>query len=357
MASNADSGAAAPLRYVTDADAGYRRIRRGSGFSYVDAGGKAVRAPAVLARIRSLAIPPAWADVWICADPDGHLQAVGRDARGRKQYRYHREWRRRRDADKYERMVRLARRLPRIREAVEADLRRPGLPREKVLALVVRLLELTQLRVGNEAYARLDHTFGVTTMRDRHATVDGSGIRFRLRSKGGKRQSVGIRDRRLARLVTRLQDLPGQRLFEYQDEAGDRHGIESRDVNDYLRRISGADISAKDLRTWAASVLALRALRDADVTGQARQDRRREREAIEKVAARLGNTAPIAEASYVHPGLLVAWRDGAVARLRLGAGHDPAADGPPTAEEEAALLRLLKRSDQDRRQDVNGAAP
>jgi DNA topoisomerase-1 len=244
MASNADSGAAAPLRYVTDADAGYRRIRRGSGVSYVDAGGKAVRAPAVLARIRSLAIPPAWADVWICADPDGHLQAVGRDARGRKQYRYHREWRRRRDADKYERMVRLARRLPRIREAVEADLRRPGLPREKVLALVVRLLELTQLRVGNEAYARLDHTFGVTTMRDRHATVDGSGIRFRLRSKGGKRQSVGIRDRRLARLVTRLQGLPGQRLFEYQDEAGDRHGIESRDVNDYLRRISGADISA-----------------------------------------------------------------------------------------------------------------
>jgi DNA topoisomerase-1 len=327
---------------VSDADDGFRRVRRGRGFSYIDGDGRPVRQAEVLDRIRSLAVPPAWEDVWICADPGGHIQAVGRDARGRKQYRYHPAWRRGRDADKYERMMRLARRLPRIRDAVEADLRRPGLPREKVIALVVRLLELTQLRVGNEAYARLDRTFGVTTLRDHHAHVDGGGVRFSLRSKGGKRQVVGIRDRRLARLVGRLQDLPGQRLFEYEDEAGDRHSIESHDVNDYLREVSGADISAKDLRTWAASVLALRALRDAEVTGAARPDRRAELEAIARVAARLGNTAAVAEASYIHPGVLEAWRDGAVARLRLGE-HDPEADGPPTSDEEAALLRLLER--------------
>jgi DNA topoisomerase-1 len=328
---------------VSDTDEGYRRVRRGRGFSYLDPDGRPVHRTEELARIRSLAIPPAWTNVWICADPAGHIQAVGRDARGRKQYRYHPAWRRGRDLDKYDRMVRLARRLPRIRAAVEADLRLPGLPRAKVLALVVRLLELTQLRVGNEAYARLDRTFGVTTLRDHHARVDGEGVRFSLRSKGGKRQVVGIRDRRLARLVARLQDLPGQRLFEYQDEAGDRHSIESRDVNDYLRTISGADITAKDLRTWGASVLALRSLRNAPATGSPRPDRRLELEAIARVAARLGNTVPVAEASYIHPEVLEAWREGALARLRLGAEHDPASDGPPTPDEEAALLRLLER--------------
>jgi DNA topoisomerase-1 len=301
-----------------------------------------VRDAETLARIRALAIPPAWTDVWICCDPRGHLQAVGRDAKGRKVYRYHAAFTQRRDADKYARMLRFARRLPRIREAVERDLARPGLPRERVLALVVRLLELTHLRVGNEEYARLNRSYGLTTMRGRHATVTGSGIRFRFTGKSGVRHEVGVRDRRLASLLRRTQDLPGQHLFEYLDEDGVVHRVRSEDVNAYLRDIAGADVTAKDFRTWAATVLAFRALREAPGTDRAALARRRVKAAVEQVADRLGNTATVCRSSYIHPTVVDAWLTGALARMRLPATTapvDPAA--PPTAEEEAAVLRLL----------------
>jgi DNA topoisomerase I len=296
-----------------------------------------------LERIASLAVPPAWTDVWINADPVGHLQAVGRDARGRKQYRYHPEWRRRRDDDKFERMLDFGRRLPRIREAIQRDLALPGLPRQKVLALIVQLLELTHMRVGGEEYRRLDRTYGLTTLRDRHARVRGSHIRFRYRGKGGKLHEIGIRDRRVARLIRRIQDLPGQRLFEYTDEDGARHPVTSDDVNDYLRTVSGADISAKDFRTWAGTVLAFRYLRAAPPPESAREQLRESRRALERVADELGNTVAVARSSYVDPELLPAWRDGALQRLRIPDAGRASGSQTPTAEEEAALLRVLTR--------------
>src|SRR5215470_5909186 len=254
----------AGLHYTRDDRPGIRRRRAGRGFTYRDDDRGRVTDRATLERIRALAIPPAWTDVWICRDPDGHLQATGRDARGRKQYRYHARWRRRRDAGKFGRMAAFGRALPRIRAACDADLRRPGLPREKVLAAVVRLLELTLIRVGNEEYARLDRSFGLTTLRDRHARVEGSRIRFRFRGKSGRRHEVGLRDRRLARLVRRCQELPGQELFQYEGDDGAIHDVGSGDVNDYLREISGEDFTAKDFRTWAGTVLAFRALRSLE---------------------------------------------------------------------------------------------
>jgi DNA topoisomerase I len=312
---------------------------------YIDDAGQELEDPAELERIASLAIPPAWTDVWICADPDGHIQAVGRDARGRKQYRYHPEWRRRRDVDKYERMVLLARRLPRIREAVDRDLSRPGLPREKVLALVVRLLELTHLRVGGEAYMRLNRSYGLTTMRRRQATVSGSRIRFRFKGKSGKLHDVGIRDRRLARLMRKVQDLPGQRLFEYTDESGDRSAVSSEDVNVYLRQVSGADLTAKDFRTWAGTLTAFRALLHEKTSEHESVRRRRAKRALQLAADVLGNTASVTRASYVHPDVLDAWQEGELERMRVPDSEPPI--GLPgdvaSAGEEAALLRLLER--------------
>jgi DNA topoisomerase I len=228
---------------------GITRLRAGRGFSYRDPAGRTIRDPATRARIAALAIPPAWADVWICPWPDGHIQATGRDARGRKQYRYHASWRRRRGRDKFERMVEFGRVLPRLRRRCDRDLRRRGLPREKVLAAVVRLLELTLIRVGNDEYARLNRSFGLTTLQDRHADVRGSQIRFRFRSKAGAVQESGLRDRRLAAIVRRCQDLPGQELFQYVDEDGGVRGVGSDDVNAYLREASGGDFTAKDVRT------------------------------------------------------------------------------------------------------------
>jgi DNA topoisomerase-1 len=330
------------LRYVTDRSPGIRRLRSGRGFRYIGPDGS-IRDRDEIARIRALAIPPAWTDVWISADPRGHLQAVGRDARGRKQYRYHPKWRVGRDNDKYVHMLAFARRLPQIRERVEVDLARPGLPRERVLALVVRLLELTHLRVGNEAYARLNRSFGLSTLRDRHVQVRSSTIKFRFMGKSGKLHEVGIRDRRLARLIRRVQELPGQALFEYLDEEGERRAVGSDDVNDYLGEISGTDVTAKDFRTWAATVLAFRALRSAPTTEHATAARRTINAAIDQVAARLGNTRAVCRSAYVDPSILEAWEDGALLRVRGPNNGELDLEGPPTAEEEAAVLRLLQR--------------
>jgi DNA topoisomerase-1 len=246
----------AGLRYVNDAMPGIRRRRAGRGFTYAGTDGRRLTDRRVLARIRALAIPPAWTDVWICPIARGHLQATGRDARGRKQYRYHARWREVRDEAKYGRMVAFGQALPRIRRRVEADLALPGLPRERVLAAVVRLLEKTAVRVGNEEYARENRSFGLTTLRNRHAEVGTSRIRFRFRGKGGKETEVELNDRRLARIVARCQELPGQALFTYLDEDGEPRTVDSADVNEYLREISGEEFTAKDFRTWAGTVLA-----------------------------------------------------------------------------------------------------
>jgi DNA topoisomerase-1 len=347
----------AELVYVSDRDAGLSRSASGKQTRYLDATGARVTDEATLARIRSLAIPPAWTEVWICADPRGHLQAVGRDARGRKQYRYHAEWRTRRDAEKHERVLRLARRLPRIRRVVDRDLGRRGLPREKVLALVVRLLELTHLRVGNEAYERLNGSFGLTTMRDRHATVTGGQIRFRFRGKGGKLHDVGLRDRRLARLIARIQELPGQRLFEYEDEAGVRHDVDSEDVNAYLRAAAGVDVTAKDLRTWAATVLAFRALRGAPSSERPAEARRAVNAALDEVAGRLGNTRAVARSSYVDPAIVDAWEAGALDRVRVAIDEPTDPSGPPTPAEELAVRRLLERQARERGVSRSGRRP
>jgi DNA topoisomerase-1 len=328
------------LTFASDRDPGYRRVGRGARVRYLDAEGRPVGDEEELRRIRGLAIPPAWTDVWICADPRGHLQAVGRDARGRKQYRYHAAFRRERELDKYDRLLRFARRLPRIRAAVERDLALAGLPRERVLALVVRLMELTHLRVGNEEYARLNRSFGLSTLRDRHATVRGAQVRFRFKGKGGKQHQVGIRDRRLARLVRRIQELPGQQLFEYLDVDGTSRPIRSDDVNAYLRAAAGAPVSAKDFRTWAATVLAFRAFRRVDEDGTL-SPRRRVAAAIEEVAEALGNTPAVSRASYVHPAVVEAWQDGDLHAVRLAT--ELPSTGPPTREEEAAVIRLLER--------------
>ncbi|MBA3689417.1 MAG: DNA topoisomerase IB [Chloroflexi bacterium] len=323
----AASAEEAGLRYVTDADRGISRRRAGRGFVYLEPDGGRVKDPARLDWIRSLAIPPAWTDVWICTSRRGHLQATGRDARGRKQYRYHPEWRAQRDSVKYDRMIAFGQALPRIRRRVDRDLRRSDLPRERVLAAVVRLLEKTGVRVGNEEYARDNRSYGLTTLRDRHAQVGSRRIRFRFRGKGGKAGEVEVSDARLARVIGRCQDLPGQELFAYLDEADEVRTISSGDVNAYIREISGHDFTAKDFRTWAATVLAAQALaegRPSDSAAGAKSDVVR---AIEHVAEWLGNTPAVSRKSYVHPTVIEAYLDGEA----IGRGS------------EAAVLALLRR--------------
>jgi len=331
----------AGLRYADDAKPGLVRRRSGRGFSYREPDGAAVRDPETLARIKALAIPPAWTDVWICRWPNGHLQASGRDARGRKQYRYHDRWNERRGTDKFDRMLAFAEALPAIRARCDEDLARRGLPREKVLAAVVRLLELTLIRVGNDEYARLNRSFGLTTLRDRHASVDGTAVRFRFRGKSGQMHEVGLRDRRLASVVRRCQDLPGQELFQYVDEAGDVQDVASDDVNAYLREASGGDFTAKDFRTWAGTVLAYRALR-ALQPGDERTARRNVVEAIRQTAGALGNTPAVARQSYVHPAVLEAYLDGAIGGALVEAAEEqPVPPAEATPEEEAEVVAIL----------------
>jgi DNA topoisomerase-1 len=300
----------AGLTYVTAGRPGITRRRAGKSFTYVYPDGARVRDAGTLTRIRSLAIPPAWTDVWICASANGHVQAVGRDARGRKQYRYHARWRATRDETKYARMLTFARVLPTIRARVEQDLARPGLPRDKVLATVVRLLETTLIRIGNDEYARENGSFGLTTMRDRHVAVSGSLLRFHFRGKSGKEHAVDVRDPRLARIVRRCQDLPGQELFQYVDDDGAHQRVDSEDVNAYLRDIAGEEFTAKDFRTWAGTVLAALALAELEGFASQRQARRNIVRAVESVARRLGNTPAICRKGYVHPAVIDAYLDG-----------------------------------------------
>ena len=288
-----------------------------------------------LAWIRSLAVPPAWTDVWICTSRLGHLQATGRDARGRKQYRYHPRWRSQRDETKYSRMIAFGQALPRIRRRIQRDLRRSGLPRERVLAAVVRLLEKTSVRVGNEEYARDNKSFGLTTLRSRHARVGTIRIRFRFRGKGGKDHEAEVSDARLARIVRRCQELPGQELFAYLDEEGEARPVDSADVNDYLRQISGQEITAKDFRTWAGTVAAAAALREMEQVDSEADARRNVVRAIEQVAEALGNTPAVSRKSYVHPGVIDAYLEGEAGittASHRGLAHD-----------EAAVLALLRR--------------
>ncbi len=276
----------AGLRYSNDDQPGITRHRAGRGFSYRHASRRLLRHRPTLARIRALAIPPAWTDVWICPDPNGHIQATGRDARGRKQYRYHARWRSRRDDAKFDRIVAFAKLLPRIRRRCDRDLARRSLSRDKVLAAVVRLLELTLIRVGNDEYVRLNRSFGLTTLRERHVSVDGAAIRFRFRGKSGRRHDVDLRDRRLANVIRRCQELPGQELFQYLDPDGQPQDVTSDDVNAYLRDASGADVTTRDFRIWSGTVLAYRALCELDPPGNARAARQNVLEAIRVVGRR-----------------------------------------------------------------------
>jgi DNA topoisomerase-1 len=338
----------AGLRYTTDARPGIARRRSGTGFSYRDPEGRTIRDREVIGRVRALAIPPAWTDVWICPWPNGHLQASGRDARGRKQYRYHARWHQRRGTDKFDRILEFSEALPRLRRRCDEDLGRRGLPREKVLAAVVRLLELTLIRVGNDEYARLNRSFGLTTLRDRHARIEGSALRFRFRGKSGQSHEVGLRDRRLAALVRRCQELPGQELFQFVDDAGEVRDIASDDVNAYIREASGGDFTAKDFRTWAGTVLAYRALRALQPGEGEREAKRNVVEAIRQTADSLGNTPAVARGSYVHPAVLDAYLAGSIPGALVQAAEEQST--PPTAatpREEAAVRALLRQQLED----------
>ncbi|WP_306397881.1 DNA topoisomerase IB [Telluria beijingensis] len=335
---------AAGLRYVHDDRPGIRREAIKDGFRYVDAHGEPVADEDALARIRRLAIPPAWLDVWICPQANGHLQATGRDARGRKQYRYHPKWREARDEVKYERMLKFGQALPAIRAEVDRALKLPGLPREKVLATIVYLLEATMMRVGNEEYARTNKSFGLTTLRNRHAKVDGSDVEFSFRGKSGVYHKVKVHDRRLARIVARSRDLPGQELFQYVDENGETHAIDSSDVNDYLRAIGGEDYTAKDFRTWSGTVLAALALQEFEKFDSEAQAKKNIVRAIESVAEKLGNTPSICRKCYVHPAVLDAYLDGAALEvLRERTEETLQEDLHALQPEEAAVLAMLQQ--------------
>jgi DNA topoisomerase-1 len=299
-----ESARAAGLRYVSDRRPGIRRTMSSLGFKYHRPDGRIIRNAVELKRIASLAVPPAWTDVWICPDPRGHLQATGRDARGRKQYRYHPLWRQARDETKYERLPAFAAALPKIRARIDADLARPGLPREKILATIVRLLETSLIRVGNDEYARQNRSFGLTTLRNRHVTVEGSSVKFEFRGKSGVRHSVSVTDKRVARIVRSCRDLPGQELFAYLDEDGTCRDVGSGDVNDYLREISGEDFTAKDFRTWAGTVLAFAAFREMHRQKESAVSAKSVVRVVDAVAGVLGNTRAVCRKSYIHPGII-----------------------------------------------------
>src|SRR5438309_5872499 len=305
----AEAAEEAGLRYVNDNQPGYARKPNGDDFEYFDAEGKPIRDEQRLLRIKRLAIPPAWTDVWICPSPNCHIQAIGRDARSRKQYRYHDRWREARDENKYDRIVVFGDALPKIRRRVKKDLALPGLSRNKVLATIVQLLERTFIRIGNEEYARDNKSFGLTTMQDRHVDVKGAKLRFRFRGKSGREHEVDVTDRRIARIISKLQDLPGQDLFQYVDDDGEIRDVTSQDVNEYLREITGEDYSAKDFRTWAGTVLTAIALNAQEKFENQKQGEANIKTAISAVAKILGNTQAICRKCYVHPAVLETYLD------------------------------------------------
>src|SRR5438270_11149276 len=341
----AASAQAAGLHYVSDLGPGLRRKRIGKGFAYLTSGGSPIRDPDTLRRIKRLAIPPAWTDVWISGDPQGHLQATGRDARGRKQYRYHARWREVRDAVKYDRMLAFAEALPRIREQTDRDLQLGGMPREKVLATIVRLLEETRIRVGNEEYRKENGSFGLTTLRDRHVDVIGAQVRFNFKGKSGKQYKVKLQDRRLARIVKRLQEVPGQELFTYLDDDGEAHAVQSDDVNDYLREITGDDFTAKDFRTWAGTILAARFFREAEAEPETNGAKKELVRAIARVAEELGNTPAVCKKCYIHPAVIAAYLAGGLKPIEEKEDQDPYKLSP----EERGLLRLLSGAAAERK--------
>ncbi|PBB82820.1 DNA topoisomerase [Mesorhizobium sp. WSM3879] len=330
----------AALSYVSDADPGIRRLRKGKGFSYVGPNGSAVTA-ATLDRIKAIVIPPAWTDVWISPDPNGHIQATGRDQRGRKQYRYHPQWTEERDGVKYSSLVAFAESLPSLRRQVDADLRRHGLPLERVVASVVWLLDNTMIRVGNAAYARDNKSFGLTTLRDRHVEITGSSLRFSFMGKSGKEWKLKLVDRRIAKIVRGAQDLPGQKLFQYLDDEGTRRPLRSEDVNRYIREASGPEFSSKHFRTWGGTIHAASLFAQAELPESITQKNRVMNSIVDKVAERLGNTRAVCRRCYIHPLVFEEWAEGkllgemaeANKRKRLIPGLD---------EEETLVLRWLQ---------------
>jgi DNA topoisomerase I len=333
---------AAGLRYVTDARPGLGRLRAGRAFRYLGRNGRVLRDPRTLGRIRSLVIPPAWTDVWICPDALGHIQVTGRDARGRKQYRYHPRWRTVRDDAKYGRMLAFGQALPIIRARIEDDLAHRGLSRRRVLAAVLKLLETTLIRVGNEEYARDNGSFGLTTFRGRHASIKGWTVQFRFRGKSGKVHEVDVHDRRLSRIVKSCQELPGQELFQYLDGRGRRRAVTSSDVNDYLREVTGQDFTAKDFRTWAGTVLAAWALSARPAARTKAEAKKNVLRAVEKVAGRLGNTVAVCRKCYVHPVVFDAYLDGTLAgTLQHRLDHEAREGEDRLRREEMAVLALL----------------
>jgi DNA topoisomerase-1 len=341
----AESAREAGLVYVNRDRPGITRRRHGSGFEYLDADGKRITDADELFRIKSLVIPPAWTDVWICSNWRGHIQATGVDARGRTQYRYHPKWREVRDESKYERMIEFGKVLPRIRARIRRDLRKPGLSREKVLATVVRLLETTLIRVGNDEYAKNNHSYGLTTIRNKHVEVHGSKIQFDFRGKSGVEHAISIEDPRLAKVVRACQELPEQELFEYIDENdGSRHDITSSDVNAYLKEITGHDFTAKDFRTWAGTVLAAMALQEFEKYDSQAQAKRNVVAAIESVAKKLGNTKAVCRKCYIHPAVIDTYMDGQLARsLKRRVEQKLKRSLSALRPEEAAVLALLQQ--------------
>jgi DNA topoisomerase I len=314
---------AAGLRYTPDIGPGITRRRAGKGWSYIDPDGVVIRDAKELQRIRALVIPPAWSNVWINPDPRGHIQATGRDARSRKQYRYHANWRATRDETKFSRMIAFGEALPRIREHVAADLELPGLPREKTLAIAVRLLDESLIRVGNAEYARDNDSYGLTTLRDDHIDVSGSTVHFTFRGKSGKTQQIDVRDRRVARNISRMQDLPGEHLFQYLNAEGEPHTIGSEDVNAYLHQIAGEAFTAKDFRTWGGTVLAARSLRDLGAFESQTAMKANIIVAIDAVAARLGNTRAVCRSAYIHPAVLLGYESGELCLFNCDDEGDP----------------------------------
>jgi DNA topoisomerase I len=343
----AAAAAQASLRYVSDARPGITRHRSGRGFTYRDSRGARITDTSTLERIASLVIPPAWTDVWICPTANGHVQATGRDARGRKQHRYHPRWREVRDESKYARLAAFARSLPVIRRAVAADLSRPGMPREKVLALLVWFLETTYVRIGNEEYARTNGSYGLTTLTNKHVQVQGTNVRLRFTGKSGKPHDIRLTNRRIASIVRRLRELPGQELFQYVDAEGEAHPLDSSDVNAYLRDISGIDVTAKDFRTWAGTLLAARQVGDdaaeaATSAPTVREAKAATAAAVKAVAAELRNTPAVCRKCYIHPRVLQMWTDPDQATAwRALRAKPPKIEG--LEPEEAALTALLER--------------
>ncbi|GAC1640499.1 MAG: DNA topoisomerase IB [Herpetosiphon sp.] len=337
-----ESAAQAGLIYVNDTLPGIRRLRNGDDWTFIGVNGKPITDEKVIKRIKAIGIPPAYTDVWICPKANGHIQATGRDQRGRKQYRYHPRWREVRDETKYNRMLAFIAALPDIRKQVNRDLTLRGLPRNKVLATIVRLLETTFIRIGNAEYARENKSFGLTTLRDRHVDINGSKIRFTFRGKHGKEHEIDVQDRRLAAIVKRCQEIPGYELFQYFDEEGNRQTVDSSDVNAYLRHISGQDFTAKDFRTWGGTVLAAKVLHEFEPFDDDKAAKKNIVRAIEHVASRLGNTPSICRKCYVHPSVVSAYMDGTLRRA-LEQRIDQELEGDHTLKPlERSVLLLLQ---------------